>query len=100
MSNSNKHTPGPWQMHVCDKAIATITGDTRGWGHDHLAYVPMSLAPEREANARLIAAAPEMLEALLAVQANDKLMNALNRQDRKTLELIQASIAKATGGAS
>ena len=66
---SNKHTPGPW----------TVTADGAGWyiecsperGHS-VAYIraeigeedPDTSDNEKEANARLIAAAPELLEAL------------------------------------
>lgn len=67
-----KHTPGPW----------TLTADGAGWyiecsperGHS-VAYIraeigeedPDTSDDEKEANARLIAAAPELLEALQAV---------------------------------
>ena len=64
-----KHTPGPW----------TVTADGAGWyiecaperGHS-VAYImaeigeedPDTSDDEKEANARLIAAAPDLLEAL------------------------------------
>ena len=59
----SKHTPGPWKVSLTDdttviapdnSVIAEIDGD----------YNQPDLWPIMEANARLIAAAPELLEAL------------------------------------
>ena len=58
----NKHTPGPWTLHELDS--------TRILGKDGAvanAYAPSHLVTEADANARLIAAAPELLEALGAL---------------------------------
>ena len=63
----NKHTKGPWRaeigpinslIHTKDKSIACT-------------YTANTTPEEAEANARLIAAAPELLEAL--IQAHDLL---------------------------
>ena len=62
----SKHTPGPWQIGknfgsvVCDTPVPGIRGsdDTEYYG-GHLIAESVT-----EANARLIAAAPELLEAL------------------------------------
>ena len=62
----SKHTPGPWQIGknfgsvVCDTPVPGISGsdDTEYYG-GHLIAESVT-----EANARLIAAAPELLEAL------------------------------------
>lgn len=106
MSNTKqtRHTPGPWipekseygywvratdstQKPVADVHLFCVDNrEPKVWSHE-----------ETFSNVTLIAAAPEMLEALLRVQGNNKLMNALNEQDRKTLELIQSAIAKAEG---
>lgn len=65
---NNNHTPGPWQIKTIGDRIV-VEGDrqnnpgypqrvalvTQHWGR---------LKPESEANAKLIAAAPEMLELL------------------------------------
>lgn len=106
-----KHTPGPW----------TLTADGAGWyiecsperGHS-VAYIraeigeedPDTSDDEKEANARLIAAAPELLDALIAllgvapskapgagliVEAEEKHANAL--------QAARAAIKKATGDA-
>lgn len=66
-----KHTPGPWQIlpEECDKPYIRIRGTVLG-GRYKVANVLTLVydgAPEREAeetqaNARLIAAAPELLE--------------------------------------
>ena len=66
----SKHTQGPWE----------VSGTTRGLNglyikadNKHIAQVFSSI-PECEANAKLIAAAPEMLDALFsAVLIIDKL---------------------------
>lgn len=51
---SNKHTPGPLQLHY-DVADFSVTAND---GKERVSYVGS------EANAKLIAAAPDMLEAL------------------------------------
>ena len=95
-----QHTPGPWTIHA----------DTDGWplvmsggvaGRIVANVNPQSCpdessAPEFvempcEANARLIAAAPELLEALQFV------MTASGEQLSTAFEQAQAAIAKATG---
>lgn len=56
------HTPGPWR--ACDdpapdRALDKVIRSADGWS---LAYLP-GVGPTREPNARLIAAAPELLAA-------------------------------------
>lgn len=54
-----KHTPGPWNaVELEDGNI--VTGNTRHCGN----VCELDLGAESAANARLIAAAPELLEAL------------------------------------
>lgn len=59
----SKHTPGPWQVNHSDPTqVCDTDGEQRG-------CAPLALAvgetiKERTANARLIAAAPDLLEAL------------------------------------
>lgn len=66
---STKHTPGPWRAQTFFRAIAiqsckpTNLGDLPEIGEIPFASSVLSDS-EQEANARLIAAAPEMLEAL------------------------------------
>jgi hypothetical protein len=64
MSNKSKHTPGPW----------TALPDKEGWtiqsGQYRVCEVPnVNHFPQNEANARLIAAAPDLLEALGKITA-------------------------------
>jgi hypothetical protein len=52
-----KHTTGPWQVETDTTNIITSTGD-------YVAVVYLHGTEETKANARLIAAAPELLDAL------------------------------------
>lgn len=90
-----QHTPGPWSTHMCDdtsivdrdgRDIAQICGD----------YRHPDIWPVTEANARLIAAAPEMLEALKIALAAFK---AQDRMDVSAVHVIEEAIDKAEGRA-
>ena len=92
----SKHTPGPWQIGknfgsvVCDTPVPGIRGsdDTEYYG-GHLIAESVT-----EANARLIAAAPELLEAL------KELMVAADRVSAEPVTWLgkaRAAIAKAEG---
>jgi hypothetical protein len=90
-----QHTPGPWAIspekcHYGD--IATVYNTTEGWVSIHApSWVNIGDQKVAMANARLISAAPDLLEALKGV---------LRVADRATVEFDAASaaIAKATGG--
>ena len=58
MSNA-KHTPGPWQF-----AMGGVTKDWPEVRNDTGHILARTYEPDAEGNARLIAAAPAMLEAL------------------------------------
>lgn len=89
------HTPGPW-----------IAGNSRGgriynrwgiyrFGARKVAVVCENNSPEIEhANARLIAAAPELLEL-----AQFMVLNIGGYDPEKARDMARAAIAKATGGA-
>lgn len=92
-----KHTPGPWVVRTIDQSLATVeTQDGRyiignagqlradDWRTDHI---------ERKANARLIAAAPELLEALVDVMFRHVPFENKSAYAAKA----RAAIAKATG---
>ena len=92
------HTPGPWSINGwdivqqdCDSTfppLATVCNGNR------------SLTLEAiDANARLMAAAPELLAALIEVADGCKyrLRKGEDAGDRATLRLCRAAIAKATG---
>lgn len=66
----SKHTPGPWQLHG---NVATAVVGASGFvvaacgGHSNTLRDSAELEAELEANARLVAAAPDLYEALLIV---------------------------------
>lgn len=81
----NKHTPGPW--HVIERANGqafSIGCQVQTKGNfittRYIANVTDGATPQAEADARLIAAAPEMLKALEMVVAwdDDPVGNALD----------------------
>ena len=82
----SKHTPGPWEAdgegYIFGPGTSMIA-ETRGWGDDSINEV---------ANARLIAAAPDLLEACkLALNAFEK-NHCIDWND------LSRAIAKAEGG--
>ena len=93
-----KHTPAPWQTSLTDDTVvihigadgvhyevATIDGD----------YNEPDLWPVMEANARLIAAAPDLLA--LAYQYRDDLRHPPSADSiTRRLAAIDAAIARAT----
>ena len=67
------HTPGPWHAEAAGGRIVAANGDVIApWVLRDSAGGP--LAPEREANARLIAAAPDLLVALEAITTGFNIM--------------------------
>lgn len=102
--SESKHTPGPWTAchegkcscgqvwsKTADHPVATVT---RGeWGDPGCPYGEVSRECAN-ANARLIAAAPELLEALqgLVSVLNPEILGSPN----SPLEIARAVIAKAT----
>lgn len=101
---SEKHTPGPW---VVGDGGRMVLRDVPGIcdGHDGYAVAVTSahsLLPveEARANARLIAAAPDLLAALKALQLQALQSNVndpANDWGREALALTRAAIAAATG---
>jgi hypothetical protein len=109
---TTKHTPGPWYSGIDDWCVYAGTRNA-----PNQPYVVREMAAQnREANARLIAAAPDMLEALKA--ANLELRSALggplsiDREENRTparlaqrdsiwtaIQTNEAAIAKAEGRA-
>lgn len=83
-TSAGKHTPGPW-----------AAGNERvlGPGGKKLfeCYSKLRTMQECQANAHLIAAAPDMLAALRLVERS--------HPTSKHIGVIRAAIAKATGGA-
>jgi hypothetical protein len=98
----SKHTPGPWEAngyHIRQRVTGTrsiaevaYTGPHHTPPHEY----PKSCRLVDEANARLIAAAPDLLEALEAIMGSDVFewngSAAFWLQDK-----VKAAIAKAKG---
>jgi hypothetical protein len=93
------HTPGPWFVaeganHEGDYAPAGSVRNETWW------IAKVEDAPEAEANARLIAAAPELLEALRKIEqgegrfSRDPLTHASNTIE-DMIAVARAAIAKA-----
>lgn len=97
----SKHTPGPWQTlaEEFDRPYIRVRGTQVGWRYK-IANVLTPVyegvhskeADETRANASLIAAAPDLLEALEAQLA----VTDWSEQE-KANELARAAIAKAEG---
>lgn len=97
------HTPGPWAY---DEDSSEVYSEADGYGTGWIALVKGNddagvSFPEtmRLANARLIAAAPELLAALMGVAdgCEYRLRKGEDSGDRAALRLCRAAIAKATG---
>ena len=89
----SKHTPGPWKARYAPDRAPPVETWCIDWSEDHEEIAEIV---HGEANARLIAAAPELLEALKAI---------VDEQDARqgyasvqSYDAARAAIAKATGG--
>jgi hypothetical protein len=89
-----KHTQGPWKMFVpCGEGdYGIISDNVNAGGNFYVATIPNGRHAEAEANARLIAAAPNMLEALEQI-ASDK----PNSDKFALMAIARAAIQAATG---
>ena len=117
---TTQHTPGPWQFNDLDASIwpgpmgsrraPVATVFTAAQPESELSQESDHFTPEEAANARLIAAAPELLAA--CIHALAKLECAAEKaepgpqmahwfagEDYGLKSTIRAAIAKATGGA-
>jgi len=100
-----QHTPGPWQVHKTNASRFGIRS-----GQDSLADVwamigspvLMDRAHEGEANARLIAAAPDLLAALQLIAAHEPVWGISPQLDvliNTWIADARAAIARAIGAA-
>ncbi len=98
----SKHTPGPWEQYVSTWHDMATIGKKLGEGRGILkiADVP-NTTDEKEANARLIKAAPDLLEAckVLVSQIDGLNLRAYQGDIFKweSYRKAQAAIAKAEG---
>ena len=87
---SEKHTPGPWKIGTPPPNGEQTVGTDQGL---MVAVATTSAGVQTKANARLIAAAPDLLEALKGLMALSD-----HRVDlRDAAKDARAAIAKATG---
>jgi hypothetical protein len=96
-----KHTPGPWQVNHNDPTqVCDADGVVRGCAP--VAHCSIGTASERKANARLIAAAPDLLKALIDLvgtmcsASGSDLEDDLDAIDARVGD-ARAAIARATG---
>ena len=99
---NTKHTPGPWDVRTIDESIGSV--DAADGSAVAQAQMRGTLTchnhEERRANTRLIAAAPDLLEALLESTSElEALMKdkAFYQGGQNILDRARAAIAKATG---
>jgi hypothetical protein len=92
MSNDTKHTPGPWESFGA--AVHAENGREIIFGQHN---TRSGSAEERDANAELIAAAPEMYEALGYARRLLESYDPLGAAEYSVLENIRAALAKAEG---
>lgn len=104
-----KHTPGPWNYTLCDGESAWLVGPRNAEGPDYVADAHKLTHGRRdedsEANARLIAAAPELLaacESVIEEYGGHHATGCVERPDDKGgccfVAMVRAAIAKARGG--
>lgn len=96
----SKHTPGPWGVwreQVFAGPFKKIPGGIKGFRAQICEMDDLDLDEnEVKANARLIAAAPELLEALRRVLSSQTIKNPDPDSDPDVI-FARAAIAKATG---
>ena len=91
-----KHTPGPWTVNP--RKLGTVEA-TDEFGTDVIATMGGSTSGHPVANARLISAAPDMLEALEEAGAyvGTALGTEGDEEATRIFGIIYAAVAKATG---
>ena len=94
------HTPGPWKLKLGKGIQYTyLVADKKGQDIANWAHYPNATKAQTKANARLIAAAPELLDALREAYAA---MEPMHHEPvvSEALDAARAAIAKATGEAT
>lgn len=100
----SKHTPGPWEAELGRDGAFSIESYKGGITSGLLVLASRNqhplLAEQMHANARLIAAAPDLLEALQMGYAETMdyiRLNNLGAENNQWLVMARAAIRKATG---
>ena len=96
------HTPGPWIIvgRIIDADNGRVTADGRKDVWERVAIVDTGPTPdESEANARLIAAAPDLLAACIAAlpALSAHADTGCDCPDTEAAKMLRAGIAKAKG---
>lgn len=100
MSTNTKHTPGPWAItrySTSDGQLRIVTDDNQALPLASVNYGDGITMKTTAANARLIAAAPDLLEALKKVLAFAEAPVSMSADHDGILAEVRAAIAKATG---
>jgi len=96
---TTQHTPGPWRLSSGDET--EIFSGAKPVARAHCGGLTSVKLPEAEANARLIAAAPELLAALEEMYAlyADHAQYDEEGHETAAINSARAAIARATGAA-
>jgi hypothetical protein len=90
--SETQHTPGPWRMHMSyDRRQYVVTGPEGEPFRGHVIAGPTT-CPNWQGNARLIAAAPDLLAALEALVSFQR-----GIEDWPEVRQAEAAIRKAKG---
>ena len=94
-----RHTPGPWYAEVGDPKVPGMTPGYDVWHHTgigQIARVRPGLEPDptAEANARLIAAAPDLLAACKVLMG---VFEDAGLTDTREYDQARRAVARATG---
>ena len=90
-----QHTQGPWKLHTHINGGQCLVTDNEEMTHIMLISEARGMGQSAEANARLIAAAPELLEALKWVSSHGY----AGGKSFGEVEIVKKAIAKAEGTA-
>lgn len=95
------HTPGPWKANLAAHQLRVPDSVNTVHGLHVCDVASYGASPEqRHANARLIAAAPELLSALESILSETDGRNASHIGQDRAFSIARAAIAKAKGVAS
>ena len=94
MDKAHTWTPGPWEVDAAGDIVAGSNLIAISCGDDYAQYrnAPDGGAAEFDANARLIAAAPELLEAAQDAVEGFKTLRIGLRDNKAAIECIDAHI--------